>query len=62
MCTIGRGAIRPQFLEVKNGIDQMLEQPDLTDGERQTLEGDRDAVTALAERLANIPTPGRSHA
>ncbi|TDD46070.1 hypothetical protein E1286_21925 [Nonomuraea terrae] len=57
MCTVDRGATRPQFLEVKNGIDQTLEQPDLTDGERQTLEGDRDAVIALAERVANILTP-----
>lgn len=35
----------------------MLEQLDLTDDERDALEGDREAVTALAERLADIPTP-----
>jgi hypothetical protein len=35
----------------------MLEQLDLTDDERQALEGDRDAVAALAERLADTPTP-----
>jgi hypothetical protein len=35
----------------------MLEQLDLTDDEREALEGDRDAIEALAERLANIPTP-----
>ncbi|MEU5992812.1 tyrosine-type recombinase/integrase [Spirillospora sp. NPDC047418] len=46
-----------QLLSVKDGIESMLEQLDLTDDERQALEGDRDAVTALAERLANTPTP-----
>lgn len=35
----------------------MLEQLDLTDDERQALEGDRDALTALAKRLADTPTP-----
>jgi hypothetical protein len=30
----------------------MLERRDLTDDERATLEGDREALTALAERLA----------
>jgi hypothetical protein len=35
----------------------MLEQLDLTDDERDALEGDREAVTALAERLADTPTP-----
>ncbi|GGJ71437.1 hypothetical protein GCM10010121_097580 [Streptomyces brasiliensis] len=35
----------------------MLEQLDVTDDERETLEGDREAVTALAERLADTPTP-----
>ncbi|MFJ2034157.1 hypothetical protein [Streptosporangium sp. NPDC087985] len=35
----------------------MLEQLDLTDEERQALEGDRGAVAALAERLANVPVP-----
>ncbi|MFB4273413.1 tyrosine-type recombinase/integrase [Nonomuraea sp. GTA35] len=46
-----------QLLAVKDGIEGMLEQLDLTDDEREALEGDRDAVTALAERLAAIPTP-----
>jgi len=46
-----------QLLAVKDGIEQMLEQLDLTDEEREALQGDRDAVAALAERLANIPTP-----
>ncbi|MDH6222780.1 hypothetical protein M2283_010132 [Streptomyces pseudovenezuelae] len=35
----------------------MLEQLDLTGDEREALEGDREAVTALAERLADTPTP-----
>jgi hypothetical protein len=35
----------------------MLEQLDLTDDERDALEGDRDAITALAEKLADVPTP-----
>lgn len=48
---------RGQLLAVKDGIDQMLEQLDLTDDEREALEGDREAVTALAERLADTPTP-----
>jgi hypothetical protein len=46
-----------QLLAVKDGIQQMLEQLELTDDERQALEGDRDAVAALANRLAEIPTP-----
>ena len=35
----------------------MLEQLDLTDDEREALEGDRDALAVLAERLAQVPTP-----
>jgi hypothetical protein len=35
----------------------VLEQVDLTDEERQALEGDRDALTALVARLADTPTP-----
>jgi hypothetical protein len=35
----------------------MLEQLDLTDDERQALESDRDAITALADKLADVPTP-----
>lgn len=46
-----------QLLAVKDGIDQMLEQVDLTEDERQALQGDRDAVAALAKRLSDIPTP-----
>ncbi|KAB2388734.1 tyrosine-type recombinase/integrase [Actinomadura montaniterrae] len=46
-----------QLLAVKDGIEGMLEQLDLTDEERQALQGDRDAVAALAERLADTPTP-----
>lgn len=46
-----------QLLAVKDGIDRMLESVELTEQERDALEGDRDALTALAERLATIPTP-----
>jgi hypothetical protein len=46
-----------QLLAVKDGIEGMLEQLDLTEEERQALEGDRDAVAALAQRLADTPTP-----
>jgi len=35
----------------------MLEQLDLADDERQALEGDREAITALAAELADVPTP-----
>lgn len=48
---------RGELLAVKDGIDTMLEQLELTDDERVALEGDRDAVTALVERLTDIPTP-----
>src|SRR5205814_9186465 len=48
---------RGQLLAVKEGIDTMLEQFDLTDDERAALEGDRDAVAALIHRLADTPTP-----
>lgn len=51
---------RGQLLAVKDGIDEMLEQRNLTDDEREALEGDREAVTALAERLADTSTPAGS--
>ena len=35
----------------------MLEQLDLTDDERQALESDREAITALAAKPADGPTP-----
>jgi hypothetical protein len=50
-----------QLLAVRDGIEQMLEQLDLTDDERQALEGDRDTVAALAERLADTPHLSRPH-
>jgi hypothetical protein len=46
-----------QLLSIKDGVEQMLEQVDLTDEERQAIEGDRDALAALAARLADTPTP-----
>ncbi|MGW0208978.1 hypothetical protein ACWDZ8_25315 [Streptomyces sp. NPDC003233] len=52
-----KDSARGQLLAVKDGIDQMLEQLDLTADEREAIEGDREAVTALAERLADTPTP-----
>lgn len=39
-----------RLLEVKDGVDQMLERLTLTDD-------DRDALAMLAERLAKVPTP-----
>lgn len=53
---IRKRSTRGQLLNVKDGIDHMLERLDLTDDERAALEGDREAVTALAERLADTPT------
>lgn len=46
-----------QLLAVRDGVEQMLERLTLTDDERDALEGDRDALAALAERLAKVPTP-----
>jgi hypothetical protein len=46
-----------QLLTVKDGVEQMLERLTLTDDERVALEGDREALAALAERLAKVPTP-----
>lgn len=46
-----------QVLAVKDGIDKMRGTVDLTDDEREALEGDRDAITALANRLADTRTP-----
>ncbi|HEV2779645.1 MAG TPA: hypothetical protein VGX25_09620 [Actinophytocola sp.] len=46
-----------QLLAVKDGVEQMLERLTLTDDERAALEGDRDAIAELAERLTNVPTP-----
>ncbi|WP_211117457.1 hypothetical protein [Streptomyces sp. RPA4-5] len=54
---IPKESTKGQLLAVKDGINRMLEQVDLTDDEREALEGDRDTVTALAQRLADIPTP-----
>ncbi|MEU3616836.1 hypothetical protein ABZ725_31715 [Streptomyces sp. NPDC006872] len=54
---VPKQSTRGQLLAVKDGIDQMLERLDLTDDAREALEGDREAVTALAERLADTPTP-----
>jgi hypothetical protein len=44
-----------QVLAVKDGIEQMLEQFDLTD-DFEVFEGDRDATAAFAWRLPDIPT------
>jgi integrase len=46
-----------QLLSVKDGVEQMLERLTLTDDERAALEGDRDVLTVLTERLAKVPTP-----
>jgi integrase len=54
---VPKDSTKGQLLEVKAGIERMLEQLDLTDDEREALEGDRDAITALADKLADIPTP-----
>ncbi|MFC8350746.1 tyrosine-type recombinase/integrase [Streptomyces sp. NPDC057280] len=54
---VPKQSARGQLLAVKDGIDQMLEQLNLTDDEREALEGDREAVGTLAERLADTPTP-----
>ncbi|MER5346742.1 hypothetical protein ABT030_41945 [Streptomyces mirabilis] len=54
---VPKQSARGQLLAVKDGIDPMLEQLDLTYDERDAPEGDREAVTALAERLADTPTP-----
>jgi hypothetical protein len=54
---VPKESTKGQLLAVKEGINTMLEQIDLTDDEREALEGDRDAVSALVQRLADIPTP-----
>ncbi|MEU2258467.1 tyrosine-type recombinase/integrase [Nocardia xishanensis] len=46
-----------QLLAVKAGVDQMLERLELTDEEREALEGDREVLLQLADRLADVPTP-----
>ena len=35
----------------------MLERVDLTDEERAVLEGDREVLTSLVNRLVDVPTP-----
>ncbi|MGW1786149.1 hypothetical protein ACWCQQ_44820 [Streptomyces sp. NPDC002143] len=55
---VPRDSAGGRLLAVKDGIDQMLEQLTRTDEEREALEGDRAAVTALVERPADAPTPG----
>jgi hypothetical protein len=52
-----KASSKGQLLAVKAGVEQMLEELDLTDEERAALEGDRDALAALTERLAHVPTP-----
>ncbi|MGP9017669.1 tyrosine-type recombinase/integrase [Streptomyces sp. BR1] len=54
---VPKESTKGQLLAVKDGINKMLEQVDLTDDEREALVGDREAVAALAQRLADIPTP-----
>ncbi|MBL1102740.1 hypothetical protein [Streptomyces coffeae] len=54
---VPKNSSRGQLLAVKDGITQMLKQLDLTDDKRDALNGDLEAVTALAERLADVPTP-----
>ncbi|MEY9997103.1 Spy/CpxP family protein refolding chaperone [Streptomyces sp. V4I8] len=54
---VPKQSTRGQFLAMKEGTDQMLEQLDLTDDERDALEGDLEAGTDLAERPADTPTP-----
>ncbi|MCX4571762.1 hypothetical protein OHB41_00760 [Streptomyces sp. NBC_01571] len=54
---VAKQSSRGQLLEARSGITQMLEQLDLTDDEREALSGDLEAVTALAGRLADVPTP-----
>ncbi|MFP1630062.1 hypothetical protein ACLB9X_34205, partial [Streptomyces sp. 5K101] len=54
---VPKESTRGQLLAVKDGINQMLERLDLTDDEREALEGDRKAVAALTERLADTPPP-----
>lgn len=54
---VPKDSSRGQLLAVKDGIQQMLEQLSLTDEEKEALEGDYEVVTALIERLADIPTP-----
>jgi hypothetical protein len=44
-------------LDVKEGIDRMLERVDLTDEERAVVDGDREVLTSLVGRLADMPTP-----
>ncbi|WP_412538718.1 tyrosine-type recombinase/integrase [Longispora sp. K20-0274] len=46
-----------QLLAIRDGIEQMLEQLELTDDERFALQGDRDAVAALVDQLTDTPTP-----
>lgn len=46
-----------QLLSVRHGVERMLEQLALTDDERSALQGDRDSLTQLAQRLSKIPTP-----
>ncbi|MCM8556162.1 tyrosine-type recombinase/integrase [Streptomyces sp. STCH 565 A] len=54
---VPKESTRGQLLAVKDGINQMLERLDLTDDEREALEGDREALAALTERLTDTPTP-----
>ncbi|WP_201791351.1 tyrosine-type recombinase/integrase [Aeromicrobium sp. PE09-221] len=54
---VPKDSTRGQLLAVKDGIGQMLEQLTLTDDEREALEGDREALTALLDKLSDVPTP-----
>jgi hypothetical protein len=56
-CSVPKEPAKGRLLAVKEGISTMLEQLDLTDDEREALEGERAPVTALAQRPADIPMP-----
>jgi hypothetical protein len=47
-----------QLLEAKDGLQRMLVQVPLTEGERAAVEGDHDAVDRLLNGLIDTPTPG----
>lgn len=52
-----KGSTKAQLLEAKDNLQRMLASIPLTDDERAAVDDGHTAVTALLDRLADIPTP-----
>jgi hypothetical protein len=54
---IPKGSTKAQLLEAKDNLQRMLASIPLTDDERAAVDDGHTALTALLDRLADVPTP-----